>query len=261
MTVLPAALFQFNIWSFAVSAAIVSGYAWVLYRAGPAGLSKPELESAMVRAIIAGLVVSHMVEVVFYRPGLLRTEGVLTLFKFWEGLSSYGGFAGGLGAMSIFYLRRRGRWWREADLLIQGMIVAWIFGRFGCTVAGDHPGPRTDFIFAYRYPDGARHNLGLYEFLYTLLVLFPANLILGKRKPPPGSFVALNCLLYGAARFALDFLRATDIREADPRYFGLTLAHYCSLATFLFGLWVLIQTIRGRLDSDPVRPPPPPLQG
>jgi phosphatidylglycerol:prolipoprotein diacylglycerol transferase len=129
------------------------------------------------------------------------------------------------------------------------MILAWIFGRFGCTVSGDHPGPLTNVWYAYPYPDGARHNLGLYEMLYTIVVLFPANLLLHRVKPRLGSYLAMNCLLYGAGRFALDFLRATDRADMDPRYGGLTLAHYCSLAVFVFGLYVLVQSRRGRLGD------------
>ena len=130
------------------------------------------------------------------------------------------------------------------------------FGRLGCTVSGDHPGPRTNFFLAFPYGDGPRHNLGLYEMLFTLLVIVPANLMLNRRKPPVGSFLALDCLLYGAGRFALDFLRATDLPDADPRYFGLTLAHYCSLAVFVFGLWMLVLA-RGRRFEPPSKPPLP----
>ncbi len=118
-------------------------------------------------------------------------------------------------------------------------------------MSGDHPGPRTKLWFAYPYPDGPRHNMGLYELVFTIVVLLPANLWLHRRKPPVGSFIAMNCLLYGAGRFALDFLRSTDRGDSDPRYFGLTLAHYLSGGIFLFGLWVLLQARRGRLADAP----------
>ncbi len=249
MSPLLAALFQFNVWSFAVPAAIVSGYWLALRRAREAGVNTKMFESSMEWGIAGGLLLSHMTEILLYQPQKLKAEGVLTLFKFWDGLSSYGGFFGGTAVLAAFYLiTQRRRWWVEADLLIQGMILAWVFGRFGCTVSGDHPGPRTTLPFAYPYPEGPRHNMGLYELVFTVVVLLPANLLLHRKKPPTGSFVAMNCLLYGAGRFALDFLRATDlISGADPRYAGLTLGHYCSLAIFLFGLVVAIRAGRGSL--------------
>jgi len=248
-----AALFQFNVWSFAVPAAIVSGYWLALRRAREAGVNTKMFESSMEWGIGGGLLLSHMTEILLYQPQKLKAEGVLTLFKFWDGLSSYGGFFGGTAVFAAYYLiTQKRRWWVEADLLIQGMILAWVFGRFGCTVSGDHPGPRTSLPFAYPYPDGPRHNMGLYELVYTVVVLLPANLLLHRRKPPTGSFVAMNCLLYGAGRFALDFLRATDLSGADPRYAGLTLGHYCSLAIFLVGLFVALQVKRGKLANPPL---------
>ncbi|MBI3856870.1 MAG: prolipoprotein diacylglyceryl transferase [Planctomycetes bacterium] len=252
MTGWAAGLFQFNIWSFAVPAAIVTGYLWSVRRARQAGLASREFENSVEWTVAGSLFVSHIVEILLYQPQKLKAEGVLTLLKFWDGLSSFGGFLGAIITCTIYFrvLRHR-RWWIDADFIIQGLITGWIFGRIGCTVSGDHPGPRTTVPWAFHYPDGPRHNMGMYEMLYTALLLFPANLLLHRFKPPVGSFVALNCILYGAGRFALDFLRATDRSDADPRYLGLTLGHYCSLALVLFGLIVAVQAKRGKLGALP----------
>jgi phosphatidylglycerol:prolipoprotein diacylglycerol transferase len=259
MTSPQASLFHPNVWTFAVPAAIVSGYWFGLRRARQAGLDDRQWESATQWAVGMGLVISHAVEILFYHPQRLKEEGWTTLFKFWEGLSSYGGFVGAIVTLFVYFGIRKKRWWKEADVLIQGLFVGWIFGRFGCTVAFDHPGPRTTFFLAFPYLDGPRHNLGFYELLLTALVIVPANLWLHRKKPPVGSFLALDCLLYGAGRFALDFMRATDLNDSDPRYLGLTLAHYCSLATFVFGA-VMTAAARRRLLEDPpvlATPPPP----
>ena len=249
-------LIRLNVWSFAVPAAIISGYLFALRRARQAGVATKEFESAMEWAIGGGLLISHMFEIVFYQPHRLKAEGPLTLLKFWDGLSSYGGFFGGVVMLTLFYrvLRKR-NWWQEADLIMQGFILAWIFGRFGCTVSGDHPGPRTNVWWAYPYPDGPRHNMGLYELIFTIVVLFPATLLLHRFKPPTGSYVAMNCLLYGAGRFALDFLRSTDRTDSDPRYLGLTLAHYLSLGIFLLGLVVALLARARKLE--PAKPAEP----
>jgi phosphatidylglycerol:prolipoprotein diacylglycerol transferase len=244
MTPLLAALFKFNAWSVMIPAAVISGYWFALRRGREAGVATKEFENAIVWAVALGLVISHAVEILLYQPAKLQEEGWLTLLKFWEGLSSYGGFAGGVGTLVAFYGLKRRSWWTEADCLIQGLVVGWIFGRLGCTIVGDHPGPLTDWAIGFPYPEGRRHNLGLYELVFTGVVLVPLNLWLHRRKPPAGSFVALNCLVYGAGRFALDFLRSTDLPESDPRYGSLTLAHYCSIATFLFGLVVLLWKVR-----------------
>ena len=250
-------LIRLNVWSFAVPAAIISGYWFAVRRARQAGLNTKEFETALEWCVGGGLVISHMVEILLYQPHRLKTEPWWTLLKFWDGLSSYGGFFGSVLVMTIFYrvLRKR-RWWLEADCMMQGLILGWIFGRFGCTMSGDHPGPKTAVPWAFPYPDGPRHNMGLYEMLFTLVVLFPATLILHRFKPPTGSYIALNCLLYGAGRFALDFLRATDRTDSDPRYFGLTLAHYLSGAIFVFGLVVALLARARKLEPDKPVPAP-----
>jgi len=242
-------LIRLNVWSFAVPAAIISGYWLALRRARQAGLATREFESSLEWCIGGGLFISHVVEIVLYQPHRLKAEGWTTLLKFWDGLSSYGGFFGAVLVMTIFYrVIRHRRWWKEADCIMQGLILGWIFGRFGCTMSGDHPGPRTTVPWAFHYPDGPRHNMGMYEMVFTIVVLLPANLILDRFKPPTGSFIAMNCLIYGAGRFALDFLRATDRLDSDPRYFGLTLAHYCSLGIFLFGLAVFFLARARKLE-------------
>ncbi len=246
MTSALAALFQFNAWSVLVPAAVVSGYWLALRRARQAGIETGPFETALTWGIGIGFVVSHAVEVLFYQRHKLDQEGWITLLKFWEGLSSYGGFVGGTLGFLLFY-RAKGRpCLPAADAVIQGLVLGWVFGRLGCAIVGDHPGPRTELWFGYPYEEGRRHNLGLYELAFTLLVLVPANLWLHRRNPPAGSFVGMNCMLYGAGRFALDFLRATDVRDSDPRYGPFTLAHYLSAALFALGLWALA---RARADA------------
>jgi phosphatidylglycerol:prolipoprotein diacylglycerol transferase len=235
-----AALFQFNAWSLAVPAAVISGYWLAVRRARQAGLETGPFETACTWGLGIGFVVSHAVEVLFYDRAKLDREGIVTLFKFWEGLSSYGGFVGGTAGVLLFY-RQPGKRLVAADCIVQGIVLGWIFGRLGCTIVMDHPGPKTDLWFGFPTSDGRRHNLGLYEMLFTLLVLLPANLWLHRRKPPTGSFVAATCMLYGAGRFALDFLRATDTENPDPRYGPFTLAHYLSIAIFLVGLAALLK--------------------
>jgi phosphatidylglycerol:prolipoprotein diacylglycerol transferase len=234
-------VFKFNFWSLAIGTGIVLGYLLALRRARKAGLNEKEFETGIWFALGFGFVISRMVEVVFYRPDLLRAEGWITLFKVTEGISSYGGFVGGTLGLSIYYAIKRKRWWREADILVEGFMVGWVFGRLGCTVAGDHPGPRSrDAWWAFHYADGPRHNLGFYEMLLTLLVIVPLNFYLTRRPQPEGRVLGVTCLIYGVGRFLLDFLRATDVPHPDPRYGGLTLAHYTSAALALFGAGLLL---------------------
>src|SRR6185503_8451245 len=113
-----------------------------------------------------------------------------------------------------------------ADVLAQALVIGWIFGRLGCTLVHDHIGGPSEFLLAIRFPDGPRHDLGLDEWLYTILVLVPAVFVLNRAPRAAGTSVAVLALLYAPFRFLADFLRQTDLPGADPRYLGLTGAQY-----------------------------------
>jgi len=180
---------------------------------------------------------AHLVSVIFYFPERIK-ENPLVLLNIWSGLSSFGGFLG--AAITFLYLSRKEKIPRlpYADAVALGLVVGWIFGRLGCTTAHDHPGLQTDFFLAVRYPGGPRHDLGLYEFLFTIvlaLILFRYA-----RKPrPAGRLIGLFAALYAPVRFGLDFLRATDGHRPDERYLRLTPAQWACLAAFAVGVWLL----------------------
>lgn len=147
-------------------------------------------------------------------------------------------------------------WLRDAEVILHGLVVGWVFGRMGCTVAFDHPGSITDFFLAFQFgsPTGPfRHNLGLYEMLYTLVVLLPLTFILHRRNPPVGVIMGVICCAYAPIRFVLDYLRATDIRGADVRYLGLTPAQYASIVLFFFGIAFVVM-VKRRMAKNPSYP-------
>jgi phosphatidylglycerol:prolipoprotein diacylglycerol transferase len=143
----------------------------------------------------------------------------LVLLKIWRGMSSFGGFAGALAGAFFYFQRRRRPWIAEADILAEALVAGWIFGLLGCALVHD----RID------------HDLGLYEFVYTLCVLWPA-VCLTRHARRPGLSAAVVSLLYAPVSFALDFLRI-----ADPRYMGLTPSQYGAIALAGFGACMLIR--------------------
>jgi phosphatidylglycerol:prolipoprotein diacylglycerol transferase len=82
----------------------------------------------------------------------------------------------------------------------------------------------------------AYHDLGWYEFLFTLLFLCPAFLILDRKPRPTGFFPLAFILLYVPVRFFLDFLRISD-----ARYGGLTFGQYAAIAGFAAAGYVALR--------------------
>lgn len=223
---------------------IVTAYPVIMKRAAGLEGATRSMRRALLWTFAVGLVGAHVVEILFYQPDKLSTEGFWIFFRIFSGLSSVGAVFGGLLGLWI-YCRRKGMpWIGHLSIVVEGFIVWWVFLRLGCALSHDHLGNATAFVLAFNYPLGPRHNLGFYEFLLVLLVLIPLTIYCRHRKVQPGKYVGIMFLTYGALRFALDFLRATDLPGADPRYWGLTAAQYGCLALLGAGAWLLISHTR-----------------
>jgi phosphatidylglycerol---prolipoprotein diacylglyceryl transferase len=203
--------------------------------------------------VIGGVVTGHLVHVLLYHPEEL-SKSPFQLFKFWDGLSSFGGLLGGVIAAAIYFRRIKIPFSRYSDALALGMAPGWAIARLGCFAVHDHPGVRTDFFLAVNFPGGPRHDLGLYDALWLFAiaaVLFAVN----RKGLLRARLLALMALLYGPARFGFDFLRARDLAYVDARYLGLTPAQYGCIAIVGWGVW---QMVRKRSAAEVAVPPAKP---
>jgi len=256
-----------------VAASVITGWKKVVTRCRGKGLDPEICEDLLIYVFCTGFLVAHLYSVLAYFPQEAWKDPLI-LLKVWENISSFGGIVGGVLGLWI-YFRRKGRAVRAAerleylDAIAYAFPFAWAVGRLGCTVAHDHPGVVTSFPLAVSlktaeaqayilsvYQSAGRlaelppaaalrdlgfHDLGWYEFLYTLLVIVPVFLMLDRKPRRAGFFVAAFPLLYVPVRFFLDFLRLSD-----ARYYGLTPGQYAAAAVFLVvSLWVSVSSMRG----------------
>jgi phosphatidylglycerol:prolipoprotein diacylglycerol transferase len=187
-----------------------------------------------IAGVIAGVVLGHLVHLLFYHPEELADPW--RIVKFWEGLSSMGGLLGGILAAVAFFRLRRIPFREHADAFALGVAPGWGIARIGCFTVHDHPGVHTTFPLAVRFADGPRHDLGLYE----AIVLLSVGALLWafhRRDVLRGRLLPVLALLYGIARFLLDFLRASDVPYADARHVGLTFAQYAAVVLVAWSAW------------------------
>lgn len=264
-----------------VAMGILIGNQITLGRTKREGLKINVVNDVVWYALVFGFVIAHVFDVVTYYPERV-IENPLVLLKIWDGISSFGGMMGGLAGI-VFYFKVKAKnvspvdRWRYVDTIAYGWPFAWVFGRLGCTVANDHPGTIVDnfFLSTSLATENARdfihavyenagqadklpgddvlagmgfHNLGLYEMLYTLVIIVPMFLFLGRKKRPPGFFLATFVLLYVPIRFALDYLRM-----ADATYGGFTPAQYASMIGAVGAGYVLMRmrsfTVKDRAEA------------
>lgn len=221
------------------------------------GLEVRDIVDATVSIVLSGFVVGHLVHVLAYHPEQWEKDGIMSLLRIWAGFSSFGGFLGAvIGAAVFFRWARPLPFWRHGDVVMYAFPFAWIFGRLGCFLAKDHIGRETTFFlgqamtfqFEGRQIVEIRHNLGLYEALWSM-VIAAAFLLVDRRPRFDGFYIALFCILYAPMRFGFDFLRNTDLATADVRWVGLTPAQWGCLVMFGVGV---------ALFARPPVPPPDP---
>ncbi|MBX3227210.1 MAG: prolipoprotein diacylglyceryl transferase [Labilithrix sp.] len=274
-----------------VATGVIIGTWLATRRARQRRLDLDKLNSFITWMLVAGFLGGHMLDQIFYHPAEV-VKRPWSIFLLWEGLSSFGGFVGGLiGVVLWKYFEAVPRLRTPlftissfkrrpvpmpimpfCDLILSVFPVAWIFGRSGCAVVHDHQGMKAtaDTLLAVAFgpsdptktihlgPIELRHgstphfDLGLLEMMFTV-VLATMLALTWRRKLTTGSYIAAVALAYAPVRFAMDFLRVRDMENADPRYGGITPAQWACIALFLFGL-VMVRKIMQlrRTGEDPM---------
>src|ERR1044071_2315131 len=159
-----------DIFGVLVAIGIIVGDRIVVRQAVKRGIAARDAKFLNARIVIAGFIMAHLVSVFFYFPERLQENVFMVLLNVWAGLSSFGGFLGALLAFLFYTRKEKIPALPYADAVALGLAVGWIFGRTGCFTAHDHPGLHTTFFLGVRYPDGTRHDLGLYELLFTIVM-------------------------------------------------------------------------------------------
>jgi phosphatidylglycerol:prolipoprotein diacylglycerol transferase len=267
-----------------VALAVLVGTHLAARRARRLGLDVEAFRSFVGWMLVAGFVGGHVIDAILYRPAQIVGDP-LRLLYLWEGQGSFGGFLGALlgvlgwrhlevgparsarlGVLPAIAVREQPRAILPfADVVLAVFPVAWTLGRLGCAIAHDHPGVRAGsgswLAVAYgaygpgdvahgplgielRLGDAPRYDLGTLEMLFAL-ALAGAFALTWRLRVPAGFYVAATALAYAPARFALDFLRASDAPHADARYASLTPAQWSCVALFAFGLFFVARGPRG----------------
>jgi phosphatidylglycerol:prolipoprotein diacylglycerol transferase len=223
-----------------VAVAMIVGLRFVRRRAAAVGLDPFLADRLVTWVLVGGFIGAHLIDrFVYYFHETLADP--VSILRFWEGLSSFGGFLGAIAGALLFFRKNPAlSRWGYLDCVAYGFPFGWIFGRLGCTLAFDHPGSRTGFFLGEMYTDGVvRHNLGLYEALYTVLIAALFHHLGRQGRRPPGFFVAVLAIVYAPVRFLFDFLRKNDIR-----YGGLTPGQWGALAVIVVGVLLLRMSMR-----------------
>jgi phosphatidylglycerol:prolipoprotein diacylglycerol transferase len=165
-------------------------------------------------------------------------------------MSFHGGMTGVLAAAIVFARVKRKRVADVLDFLAPLPGIGLLAGRLGNFINGELWGKPTDLPWGFGVPDSAgmliaRHPSQLYEAALEGLVLFAVLWwFTGKPRPrlaPTGLFL----LLYGCARFTVEWVRLPD---ADIGYLArtqwLTMGMLLTTPMIFFGVGMMIYAYR-----------------
>lgn len=151
------------------------------------------------------------------------------------GLVFFGGFLGGLIAITVLLKRRGESWLLIADAVAPLLILGYAIGRIGCFLVGDDYGVACDLPWAMTFPKGIPptttpvHPTQLYE-MAAGLIIFAVLWKLRKKTKPDGVLFSIYLVLAGLERFLIEFIRMNT-----EYLFGLTGAQIISIILIAIG--------------------------
>jgi phosphatidylglycerol:prolipoprotein diacylglycerol transferase len=166
----------------------------------------------------------------------------------------YGGLAAALAA-AVWYVRRhRMPFLATADAFVPGLVLGHAIGRLGCFAAGCCWGRPARLPWAVTFTDPYAHDLvgvplgialhpaQLYE-VAALLAILAIQWPSARRQRFPGQLLSLYVILYGLARFLLEFTRD---RAGSQMPLGLlSLSQLVALLMIPAGVWLWIKCAPG----------------
>ncbi len=227
--------------------------AWCLARvraARPGSTWKPiDVDDYVFYAMLGVILGGRIGYVLFYGLSFWAKDPTYP-FKIWEGgMSFHGGLIGVLVALAIFAVRR-GRHIADVFDFTAPLPGIGIFaGRIGNFINGELWGKPTMLPWGFEVNGVVRHPSQLYEALLEGLVLFVVLWIYTSKPRPRLAPSGLFLVIYGVARFLVEFVRVPDEQIGYLAGGWVTMGQVLSLPMILIGAAMLVWAHRQRLPS------------
>jgi len=238
------------------AAGFLAALAWAVLASRRRRLDARATFWAALAGGVLGLWGGHLVGLLDY-----GADGPWTWARFWTGGKSWhGGLVGGAAGALLALRLLRQPVLRHADVLAGALPLGYAIGRVGCFMHGDDYGAPATLPWSVRYhPDTEAfwgqlrdglvspadpltvpvHPVQLYHALFGILLLVALGQV---PTEPPGRRLGLLLVLYGAGRFALEWLRG----ERRPALGPLTLHQGVALGLVTAGSALLLAIARRR---------------
>ncbi|NQU67650.1 MAG: prolipoprotein diacylglyceryl transferase [Candidatus Marinimicrobia bacterium] len=169
--------------------------------------------------------------------------------NFGAGMVFYGGFIGGLLAVSLLIKKKKLNWKSVADWIAPYLVLGHGIGRIGCFLVGDDYGIATKLPWGIAFPNGVPptvlpvHPTQLYEMAAYFLIfgfLYRNRL----KKKFEGEIIFMYMVLVGIARFVIEFVRT------NPKYIIFSGAQWISLILIGVGIFMINKHSKDTVSTD-----------
>jgi phosphatidylglycerol:prolipoprotein diacylglycerol transferase len=187
----------------------------------------------------------------FYRPELYLMHP-LNIIKTWDGgMSFHGGLLGVCLGVYLFSRKLKCSFLQLMDFCAVFVPVGLLLGRINGELWGRICSP--DLPWGMVFPDGGplpRHPSQIYEALTEGLLLLTVMILFSRKERKIGQTCSLFVILYGFARFGLEFFREPDaFATGIVKATGLSLGQFYSIPMVIIGLVFFILASRGKFTA------------
>lgn len=220
------------------------------------GLPKDRIYDLGLYILAASLIGSKVLMVITEWSDYRGEWKRILSFDLWRsGGVYYGGFLIALLVSVILMRRWKLPWEKTSDAFAPAVALGHSIGRLGCFSAGCCWGKPTTSWIGVRFGEKASELTGVpidSALIPTQLIEAAANLLifgfliwLRKRRRFDGEIIYSYLMIYGVARFTIEFWRD------DPRgqVFGLSTSQFISIVMFALGLGMMLYRWRRRSNQ------------
>jgi phosphatidylglycerol:prolipoprotein diacylglycerol transferase len=216
------------------------------------GWQVTEIDDLVFHAALGVVLGGRIGYLLFYNFAAFAANPLI-LFRIWEGgMSFHGGLLGVLVAMWLYARRTRRPFFAVVDFIAPLVPIGLGAGRIGNFINGELWGKVSDVPWAMVFRGAGsqpRHPSQLYEFFLEGVVLFAALWWFSSRPRAVGAVSGLFALLYGAFRFAVEFVREPDAHIGHVAFGWMTMGQLLSLPLMAVGVVLLAVAWRRRNNT------------
>ena len=204
------------------------------------------LMTVLLGVIIGVILGARLFYCVFYGNGYYWAHPAEVLAFSQGGMSFHGGLVGALLSGLITCRIVKIPYLTLADMAVIGAPLGLLFGRCANFINGELWGAVTDAPWGVVFGGAAgmmpRHPSQLYEALLEGVLLFIIMFALSRKVPPrpQGTYLGAFLLVYGMARFAVEFVREPDVQLGYLWGGWVTMGQVLSFPLILVGIGLLV---------------------